>query len=71
MINIKISSAIAIQASDINTRTSEPYHMRVEVDEENKQIRIPIFNEKDEIRLIVIDGVTPFMGHPKIEGCCK
>ena len=69
--NIRVSPAIAIQASDIDTPTSEPYHMRVEVDEENKQIRIPIFNEKDEIQLIVIDGVTPFMGHLKVDGCCK
>ena len=69
--NIKVSPAIVVQASDINTRTSEPYHMRVEVDEENKQIRIPVFNEKDEIQLIVIDGVTPFMGHSKVDECCR
>ena len=69
--DIKVSPAIVVQASDINTRTSEPYHMRVEVDEENKQIRIPVFNEKDEIQLIVIDGVSPFMGHPKTQECCR
>ncbi len=68
---IKIAPVVIPGRTNIHMPTSEPYHMRVEVDEDNKQIRIPVFNEKDELELVIIDGVSPFMGHPKVDGCCE
>ncbi len=69
--DIKVAPVVIPGRTNMDTPTSEPYHMRVEVDEEKKQIRIPVFNDQNEIELIIIDGVTPFMGHTKVQGCCE
>ena len=69
--DITIEAVLRSGDTNIDTLTSESYHMRVEVDSESKQIRIPVFDKEDNIQLIVIDGVTPFMGHPKVDGCCE
>ena len=69
--NIRIAPVNKQSETQIDTLTSESYHLRVAVDTKNKQIRIPVIDLQGDIQLIVIDGVSPMLGHNKTGECCN